>query len=132
VATATTTRVEENTAPEVNDRIRLETEKNIVFYSTLDRAAIDRRLAELDREWNVERILETNAAGVTIASFVLGAVSSRKWFALSAFVGFFLMQHAVQGWCPPMPILRRLGFRTAREIERERHQLLRARDKTRS
>jgi hypothetical protein len=35
----------------------------------------------------------------------------------------FLFQHAVQGWCPPVPILRRLGFRTVTEIEQERHAL---------
>jgi hypothetical protein len=34
-----------------------------------------------------------------------------------------LLQHAVQGWCPPIPILRRLGFRTADEINRERYAL---------
>ena len=32
----------------------------------------------------------------------------------------FLFQHAVQGWCPPIAVLRRLGVRTAREIEVER------------
>ena len=35
----------------------------------------------------------------------------------------FLFQHAIQGWCPPLPILRRLGFRTAREIDTERTAL---------
>ena len=35
----------------------------------------------------------------------------------------FLFQHAVQGWCPPIPILRRLGFRTSYEIEEERAAL---------
>jgi hypothetical protein len=35
-------------------------------------------------------------------------------------VGGFLFQHAIEGWCPPVPILRRLGFRTAREIDIER------------
>jgi hypothetical protein len=30
---------------------------------------------------------------------------------LPALVTAFLFQHAVQGWCPPVPILRRLGFR---------------------
>jgi hypothetical protein len=35
----------------------------------------------------------------------------------------FLFQHAVQGWCPPVPILRRLGYRTAREIDDERAAL---------
>jgi hypothetical protein len=32
-------------------------------------------------------------------------------------------EHAVQGWCPPLPILRRMGFRTAREIDTERTAL---------
>jgi len=35
-------------------------------------------------------------------------------------VAAFLFQHAVQGWCPPIPVLRRLGVRTSREIELER------------
>jgi hypothetical protein len=26
----------------------------------------------------------------------------------------------LQGWCPPLPIIRRAGVRTAREIEAER------------
>jgi hypothetical protein len=98
----------------------------------LDRSAIDRRLKELDCEWNVERILETNAASLTIGSFVLGAVSNRKWFAVSGLVGCFLLQHAFQGWCPPLAIVRRLGFRTAEEIESERHELLCARKKAKS
>jgi hypothetical protein len=29
----------------------------------------------------------------------------------------------VQGWCPPIPILRRLAFRTTYEIEEERQAL---------
>jgi hypothetical protein len=37
--------------------------------------------------------------------------------------GFFL-QHAIQGWCPPLPVLRRLGFRTVQEIEEERAILM--------
>ncbi len=38
-------------------------------------------------------------------------------------VAGFLFQHAVQGWCPPVPILRMLGFRTSYEIEQERRAL---------
>jgi hypothetical protein len=30
------------------------------------------------------------------------------------------LQHALQGWCPPVPVLRRLGYRTQPEIEEER------------
>jgi hypothetical protein len=53
----------------------------------------------------------------------LGASVNRRWFALPAIVGAFLLQHAVQGWCPPLPVFRRLGFRTAAEIDRERYAL---------
>jgi hypothetical protein len=35
----------------------------------------------------------------------------------------FLVQHAVQGWCPPLVVLRRRGVRTRREIEEERYAL---------
>lgn len=42
---------------------------------------------------------------------------------LPAGVGVFLFQHALQGWCPPVPVLRRLGSRTAAEIGRERYAL---------
>jgi hypothetical protein len=47
----------------------------------------------------------------------------RRFLALPAAVLGFLLQHAVQGWCPPVPVLRRLGFRTQTEIEDERHAL---------
>jgi hypothetical protein len=35
------------------------------------------------------------------------------------------VQHvtAVQGWCPPVSLFRRLGFRTQREIDEERFAL---------
>lgn len=51
---------------------------------------------------------------------ILGATRARRWLALPALVTTFLFQHAVQGWCPPLPILRRMGIRTSREIELER------------
>ena len=53
----------------------------------------------------------------------LGYYVHRKWLALPGLVTLFLFQHAVQGWCPPVPILRRLGFRTVYEIEQERQAL---------
>jgi hypothetical protein len=35
----------------------------------------------------------------------------------------FLLLHAIEGWCPPLPILRGLGIRTREEIARERYAL---------
>ena len=34
-------------------------------------------------------------------------------------VTWFMLQHALQGWCPPLPVLRRMGVRTAAEIHQE-------------
>jgi len=53
----------------------------------------------------------------------MGMTLGRRWLVLPALVSGFLLQHALQGWCPPVPVLRRLGFRTMAEIDRERYAL---------
>jgi hypothetical protein len=40
----------------------------------------------------------------------------------------FLANHAIRRWCPPMPVLRRLGFRSDHEISAERVALTRRLD----
>jgi len=116
----TATRVTSNTAPEVNRRIHDEMRARVAHLATQGPAAIDLRLAALDREWDVERCLETGAASLSLVGLALGATVNRKWFALPAGVAAFLLQHAVQGWCPPLPVFRHLGVRTADEINEER------------
>ena len=64
---------------------------------------IDRRLRELDAEWDIERTLELNAATLALAGTVLGAFSDRRFLVLPAAVAAFLLQHALQGWCPQCP-----------------------------
>jgi hypothetical protein len=115
-------RVIEHTDEAINERIRRDLEARIHFYAKrLDQ--IQNRLDELEQEWDIERILETQAAGVSLLGLFLGATVSRKWFLLPVVVGGFLLQHAVQGWCPPVPVYRRLGIRTTREINEERYAL---------
>jgi hypothetical protein len=72
---------------------------------------------------DIERTLEANASALALTGVVLGSVGDRRWLALPAVVTAFLLQHALQGWCPPVPVFRRLGFRTASEIEEERYAL---------
>jgi hypothetical protein len=117
------TRVSARTSAEVNLRIADTTRGRLVRIGD-DPQAITLRLRELDREWDIERAIETNASLAVLAGITLGATVSRRFFALPAVVGAFLLQHALHGWCPPVPVLRRLGFRTAREIEDERRELL--------
>jgi hypothetical protein len=116
------TRVSGQTSAASNERIRRQTEANIAFYAQHP-ALIDRRLAELDQEWDIERVLETGSSTLTLTGLLLGITSSRKWLLLSLAVQGFFMQHAVQGWCPPLPMFRRLGVRTADEINQERYAL---------
>jgi hypothetical protein len=117
------TRVEESTAAAVNREIAVVMEKTVACTAAGGRAVIRHRLAELDREWDIERMLELNAATVSLLGLALGATVSRRWYALPAVVAAFLAQHAVQGWCPPLPIFRRLGVRTQSEIDQERYAL---------
>lgn len=84
---------------------------------------ISRRIDELDREWDIERVLETNASILALTGLALGATRNKKWLMLPGVVASFLLQHAVQGWCPPVPVFRRLGVRTRKEIDEEKYAL---------
>jgi hypothetical protein len=119
----TTKRVELNTDKYVNEKIRKKTLENIESYTNGKDEEIISRIAELNKEWDIERLLETNAASIVIASTILGFTVNKKWFSISGIVGGFLLQHALQGWCPPVPIFRRLGIRTYSEINYEKNAL---------
>lgn len=115
-------RVPEQTSQDVNLAIHATTRRNIERYGT-SRETIDRRLRRLDEEWDIERCLEANAATAMLVGACLTAVGGRKFLVLPIAVGGFLLQHAIQGWCPPMPVFRRFGVRTQREIDDERSAL---------
>lgn len=112
-------RVEANSPDEINREREAEIRASLRYHAARPRE-IPARLAELDREWDIERALQATAAGVSLAGLLLTALADRRFIALPAMVAGFLGQHAVQGWCPPVPVLRRLGFRTPAEICEER------------
>jgi hypothetical protein len=119
---STTARVPLHTPERYNEAIRRQTEENVARYAA-DPAAIDRRLAELDREWDIERVLEANASSLALVGLGLGVFVDRRFLIVPGLVCGFLLQHALQGWCPPVPLFRHLGVRTAAEIEEERAAL---------
>lgn len=120
---STVERVPKHTVSHVNEQIRRETEERIARIAAAGEEAINGRLAELDHEWDIERTLEANAAALTAAGAAFALLSNRRFALVPLVVGSFLFQHAVQGWCPPVPLFRRLGFRTQREIGYERYAL---------
>ena len=95
VLPATDDRVPRATRASVNDRIQARTLHDVSRFIGADPVFIDERISQLQREWDIERTLEAAA------------------------VAGFLLQHALQGWCPPLPLLRRLGLRTSAEIHDE-------------
>lgn len=118
----TTLRVEANTPAEINARIAREAQERGRKLAG-DPAGIAARLRELDRDWDTERTLQGNAAALAFTGAAMSVLGRRRWALLPVAVGGFLMQHAVKGWCPPLPILRLTGYRTPREIEIERNAL---------
>jgi hypothetical protein len=116
-------RVRANTAEEINRRIDRGIEARVREYARRPASDITRRINELDREWDMERLLETNASALAFTGLVLGMTRSRKWLIVPSIVLPFLFQHAMQGWCPPVPLFRRLGVRTREEIDREKYAL---------
>jgi hypothetical protein len=119
---STRQRVPAHTEDQVNRRINRSTAIRVQYYSQHKDEIAD-RLKELDDEWDIERAIEANAAALAFIGVTLGILRRRRWLLLPAAVTGFLFQHAIEGWCPPVPVLRRLGFRTTYEIEEERRAL---------
>jgi hypothetical protein len=118
-----TDRVRTNTATNINQGIDQEIFERVKFYATQPDSEISQRIQELEKEWSMERLLETNASTLALTGIVLAATVNKKWLWLSGGVLGFLFLHGVQGWCPPVPILRRLGVRTRGEIDKEKYAL---------
>lgn len=116
-------RVRAHTAVHVNEEIDVKIQRNIERVAARGKSAIARRIAQLDEEWDVERYLEMNASALALTGTLLGLFVNKKFLAIPCIVLPFLFQHAVQGWCPPIPLLRKRGVRTRKEIDAEKYAL---------
>ena len=117
-------RVRKVTSDSTNQKIDDEISRNVDYYSSQSSKTINAKIKKLESEWDVERTLELNASLIALGGVVLAATVNKKWLMLPAVITIFLAQHAIQGWCPPIPLFRKLGVRTQKEIETERHALL--------
>ena len=121
----TSDRVESATSSCSNEKIyktTLERLSNILQSSSDKRSSlIDDRLKELNNEWDTERLLEFNASTLLILTGLLSYFHCYYWLLVTLYIAAFLWQHSVQGWCPPLPILRGIfSKRTAVEILSEK------------
>jgi hypothetical protein len=120
---ASRVRVAAHTADHVIRAINEATDRSIAYFREHP-DEIPHRLVQLDREWDVERALATGSSCLSLLGVALGISGRARWLYLPLGVQGFYLQHTLQGWCPPLPVLRRLGFRTPAEIERERCALV--------
>lgn len=119
----TSSRVEQNTDEAVNRTIRQRADADVMELEGSSPEQLSQRLEELAGEWDIERVLQLNASIVAGAGLLLAGRVDRRFLLLPAAVFSFLLQHALLGWCPPLPVFRRFGVRTTREIERHRYAL---------
>jgi hypothetical protein len=115
--------VQAHTAARINRQIEESARNRVLHAATQGEAQLSARIAALENEWDIERVLEMNASALAFVGALLAALVSRRFLAIPLIVAAFLFLHAVQGWCPPVPILRRLGVRTRKEIDREKYAL---------
>jgi len=118
----TTNRVPKHTPEHLNEKILTKIKQNLIYHGTSPEA-IGNRLNKLDKEWDIERVLQANASSLVLIGLILGVLVSPWFHIVSFFVGAFLLQHAIQGWCPPIRLFRRFGFRTHAEIAAEHYAL---------
>jgi hypothetical protein len=118
----TTTRVQKHTPTYLNERVIDKIRQTIKHYAE-NPEGIEERLKQLDREWDMERVLEANASSLVILGIILGTFVQPWFYLISFLVVVFLLQHAIQGWCPPIRLFRRMGFRTHSEIATEHYAL---------
>lgn len=116
-------RVRQQTDSEMNFEIDEEILKNIKHYSDLSEEVITKRIKKLDREWDIERLLELNLSTLALTGIFLTLLKHRSWIILPTVALGFFAQHAIQGWSPPLPVFRFFKFRTRNEINHEKHAL---------
>jgi hypothetical protein len=86
-------------------------------------ADIARRLHALDREWDVDRAIELEAAATGLLGLALAAFVHPRLRLVPALAAAAVLAFATTRRHPLLPLLRRLGVRSAREIARERYAL---------
>lgn len=112
-------RVRANTAASVNAKIDRELFHRLVVYSALSHEDIGWRIRELEKEWDIERAIDLQASVTALLGLWMAHQHHWKWIWLTVINQIFLLQHSLQGWCPPVALQRSLKQRTRREINFE-------------
>jgi len=108
----------------IDERIHSETELRVAECAAGGKRAIERRLAEIDRERDVDETFMLGGAIATFAGLTLSIAVHRRFIVIPAVAAGFFATRVLFGWAPPpVRLMRLLGIRTREEIENERYAL---------
>jgi hypothetical protein len=111
------------TPRDVNERIDRETDERVRHYATRPVDFVSHRIAELDSEWDVDRVLRADIAGLGLIGAGLLVAFRRTWLALPLVALSLVAGSSTDATQPLLVALRQIGVRTRGEIERERTAL---------
>jgi hypothetical protein len=110
-----------STCPEtLTEKDRRRIEDRLAHIAFEGHPAIDRRLAELAREWSAGRLAKVIAAAGILAGLAAAVCVSLWWLAVPVMLGLLLSQNLVSRHSWLTRIVKGLGVRSAIEIEHER------------
>jgi len=89
---------------------------------------ISSRLQELEREWDLERVQDLNNTLYELNGTLLGTILNKHFTQLPVSTTMRLAQEAGNNWNPPAAMFKSLGYRTKEEIEKEKNELLSAKE----
>lgn len=116
-------RVRDHSPEHINKRIEEEIEMSVKTFAHAKPDDLSRRISQLESEWDIDRATMMFFAVTGGLALTLATVKNRKFLGFFGVQLPFLAWHAFYGWCPPVSLLRRLGFRTLKEIDAERYAL---------
>lgn len=116
-------KVRQMTPRSVNEKIDRQMLQRVEEISAQGPEAIKGRLQELEKEWDLDKVLMLNFS-VLIFAQLLAARKDKRWLWGPIIQTPFMAMHAVLGWCPPSLWFRPMGFRTDKEIQSEREELM--------
>ncbi len=116
-------RIRDHSPEHVNKRIEEEIELSIKNFSRAKPDELSRRISELESEWDIDRATMMFFAALGSAALALGTMKDKRFLALLGIQLPFQAWHAFYGWCPPVSLLRRMGYRTLKEIDAEKFAL---------
>ncbi|MFA6237921.1 MAG: hypothetical protein WC635_11375 [Bacteriovorax sp.] len=116
-----------NLSPEkLNKKIDKKTNQLLHGIVSQGADAVRARIKKLDKEWDIDRAVMLISSTVIFSQLISAYKRRNKNMLWGPLIHSpLLFMHATLGWCPAVPVLRQLGFRTRFEIEEEKDELIR-------